>query len=91
MQKLRVWWMPQVPMEAMKIDVSSVEEGAKVIDVLGKYDMFQFENDIKPDYSNAGGLEVFEDGDWCDWSIEDEKLGYFEDVDEYLEAKVKSK
>ena len=28
-KKLRVWWIPQVPMEAFYIPVESVEEGKK--------------------------------------------------------------
>ena len=63
---LRVWWIPQVPMEPFWVDVESLKEGFKLCDVLGKYDMFQYENKVKPDYSNAGGVVRFEDGEWCD-------------------------
>lgn len=57
---LQVWWVPQVPMNAFEVDVSSVQEAVKVMDVLADYDMFQYENNIKPDYCNAGGLRR-----WC--------------------------
>jgi hypothetical protein len=33
-QKLRVWWIPQVPMEAFYIPVESPEEGQKVMNIL---------------------------------------------------------
>jgi hypothetical protein len=46
--------------------------------VLADYDLFQFENRIKGDYCNAGGLVVYEedsDGEgnpgWIDWSNEE--------------------
>ena len=66
--KLKVWWIPQVPMKAFEVDVSSVEEGAKLMTVLANYDLFQFENNIKPDYSNVGGLQMLdEDDEWVDW------------------------
>lgn len=64
---LKVWWIPQVPMRAFEVPVSSVEEAAKIMTVLAEYDLFQFENRVKPDYCNTGGLLVFEEGEWVDW------------------------
>lgn len=68
---LRVWWVPQVPMPAFYVPVADVREGLLLLDALAEYDLFQFENRIKPDYSNAGGLEVFEDGEWHEWESAD--------------------
>jgi hypothetical protein len=39
--------------------------------VLGEYDAFQYRYRVKPDYSNAGGLSVYEDGEWVDWYDDD--------------------
>lgn len=64
---LRVWHIPQVPMEAFRVEVSSPQEAKKILDVLANYDIFQFEQNIKPDYCNAAGLEIFEYGEWCEW------------------------
>lgn len=78
--QLQVWWVPQLPMKAFEVDVSSVEEAVKVMDVLADYDLFQYEHNVKPDYCNAGGLRRWcedSDGDgnpgWEDWY--DEKTG----------------
>lgn len=86
--KLRVWWIPQVPMKAFHVEVTSLEEAVKIMDVLAEYDMFQFENRVKPDYCNAGGLQMWYDKDdiedcpgWIDW--EDEESGE-QDPKEYL-------
>lgn len=76
---LRVWWIPQVPMTAFYVPVRSVEEGAKILNVLAAYDLFQFRHRVKPDYSSVGGLQVFdaEDkddapaGSWTDWYDEE--------------------
>lgn len=82
---LQVWWIPQVPMlmhwrilmKAFEVDVASIEEGAKILDVLARYDLFQYKNRIKPDYVNAGGLRRWceDDGDgnpgWEDWYDEE--------------------
>jgi len=76
--KLQVWWIPQVPMKSFKVSVDSVEEGVKIMNALADYDIFQFENNIKPDYSNAGGLQMWDkdhDGNgnpgWVDWYDEE--------------------
>jgi superinfection exclusion protein gp17 len=66
-QRLRVWWIPQVPGEPFHFDVSSPAEGAKMLAVLADYDSFQLENHIKGDYANVGGLEEFADGEWAEW------------------------
>lgn len=81
MSKLRVFWIPQVPMKPFYVSVASVEEGVKIMDILGEYDQFQFDNNIKPDYSNVGGLEMNEDGAWCEWY--DDETG-FDDPREYI-------
>lgn len=65
---LRVWWIPQVPMQAFNVGVPDLQTASLLLDVLANYDRFQFENNIKPDYSNAGGLTVFEGGEWVDYS-----------------------
>jgi len=94
MNKLRVWWIPQVPMKSFNVEVESVEEGIKILDTLSSYDIFQIDNNIKPDCCNVGGLQLFDpedkedspEGSWVDWYYEDE-LNYFDDPDEYLEWK----
>ena len=64
---LKVWWIPQVPMKPFEIPVKSVSVAAKTLTVLADYDLLQYDNNIKPDYCNAGGLDVFEDGEWSTW------------------------
>lgn len=71
MTALRVWWIPQVPMKAFYVPVASVAEGVKILDILANYDIFQYENRVKPDYCNTGGLQMLEDGEWVDWCSED--------------------
>ena len=78
---LRVWWIPQIPMnDVFRVPVETPEQGAVIIAVLAAYDLYQYEQRIKPDFSNAGGLEIFEDGEWCDWHSEEG-----EDLDEWME------
>jgi len=67
---LQVWWIPQVPMKAFTVLVTSISEAKKILEVLANYDLFQFNNNVKPDYSNAGGLCIWEDEEWIDWTSE---------------------
>lgn len=68
---LRVWWVPQVPMKSFTVEVKSVVEAKLILNTLAEYDLFQLENNVKPDYSNAGGLSVYENGEWVDWYNEE--------------------
>lgn len=81
MNKLRVWHIPQVPMKAFYVEVKSPKEAIEVMDILADYDIFQFRNNIKPDYTNASGLQVFNEknNEWEEW-YDDE---YDMDIDEY--------
>jgi hypothetical protein len=76
--QLKVWWIPQVPGKAFEVLVESVDEAKKILTVLADYDIFQFENRIKGDYCNAGGLVVYDenaDGEgnpgWIDWESDE--------------------
>ncbi len=63
---IRVWHIPQIPGERFLVPVGSVEEGLIVMMALADYDLFQLEHNIKPDYSNAQGLQKLVDGEWSD-------------------------
>lgn len=69
--RLRVWWIPQVPGARFFVPVATLDEARLVLETLGRYDAFQYEHRIKPDYANVGGLEMFEDGEWFEWCSED--------------------
>jgi len=69
---VRIWWIPQIGMVGQfRVPVTSVEEGFRVCDILARYDLFQFENRVKPDYANVGGVQIFEDGEWYDMDKEE--------------------
>ena len=84
--KFRVLWVPQVPMKPFIVDVTSREEGQKIFEVLANYDLFQFENKIKPDYCNEGSIELshptITNGEW--WDITDD--AEWDDFAEQLKA-----
>ncbi len=85
---LRVWWIPQIPGKWFIVPVRTLREASLLLDVLADYDAFQYRNRIKPDYSNTGGLQIYDtncpddNGDcWVDWY--DEESG--DDFDTYRE------
>jgi stage III sporulation protein SpoIIIAA len=77
---LRVWHIPQIPGAAFYVGVDTPKEAQQVMQILAKYDIFQFENKVKADYCNAAGLEVVEDGEWCEWN--DPETG--DEIDEWV-------
>ena len=88
MSNLKVWWIPQVPMKAFEVEVETLPEAVRLLNTLAKYDIFQFENKVKPDYCNAGGVVMFEkeSGEWVDWYDEETGMDDPEQfVREYLE------
>ncbi|ATS92489.1 hypothetical protein St11Ph5_00026 [Escherichia phage St11Ph5] len=100
-QKLRVWHIPQVPMKAFQVETNSLQEAVKIKNALADYDLFQYENNVKGDYANANGIEMWDEtisdqelvemgleDRWVDWYIETED-GFFDDPEEYLNYLIK--
>lgn len=74
MTKVRV--RHNCPVGAVKnfyVEVESIEQACKILNILWDYDLFQYENNIKPDYCNASGIEYFdeEEQEWCEWYDDD--------------------
>lgn len=83
-KKLRVCHFPMIPGESFDVEVKSIEEAKKVMDILGDYDLFLEEQRIRGDYSNASFLEEYseEEQDWVSWMDDDTGI---DNVDEFLE------
>lgn len=58
--QLKVWWIPQVPGKPFVVLLNSFAQAKVLLDALAQYDLFQLANNVKPDYSNAGGLEIYD-------------------------------
>ncbi len=69
---LRIWWMPQVPSDnPFLFPVQSVSHAVTLYAALAQYDLYQLDERIKLDFSNAGGLEQFDGREWCEYEDED--------------------
>lgn len=72
--EIKVWWIPQVPGKPFEVKVPDLDTAILMCNTLADYDLFQFHNRIKPDYSNAGGIQYRLAGeeDWEELDYEDE-------------------
>jgi hypothetical protein len=89
MNKMRVWWTPQVGANStFYVPVQSVEEAVKIMAVLAIYDEFQYEHNIKPDFCNTGGLQVWDEEyqAWINWDYDDGE-NYYDDPTEFCREK----
>lgn len=70
----RVWWIPQIPGKPFYVEVVDLLTAHALTIVLAQYDLFQYDNNIKPDYSNVGGIDRWtgeDGGSWSDVDPED--------------------
>ena len=69
---LRIWHIPQVgaKIKPFLIPVPDLPTAMLISETLAQYDLYQHKNRIKPDYSNATGLEVCTNGEWYEWEGE---------------------
>ena len=79
--KLRVYWVPQIPMEPFYQEVNTIGDAVLLLRTLAAYDQFQVAKNVKPDCCNAGGLSMWdeEDQEWIEYYDDD---GY--DIEYYL-------
>lgn len=55
--KFKVLHFPQIPCKAFEVNVETLDEALRISNMLADYDLFQFENKIKPDYANQTLIE----------------------------------
>jgi len=91
-KQLKVWWIPQIPGKPFLVMVDDLKQAKLLLDTLANYDRFQFDNNIKPDYSNVGGLEIWDEdldpdehgSKWSTWYDPETGLEFDEYCDEGL-------
>lgn len=78
----RFWWISQIPLsngeEPFIVEVESLEQAGHLIDFFSQYDLYLLASGQRPDFSNAGGVEEYVDGEWTDW-FDDETGDEFDD------------
>lgn len=57
--ELVVWHIPQLPMKPFHVKADSWSEAESVMELLTVYDLFQFEFNVKGDYVNVSGVQIY--------------------------------
>lgn len=68
-QKFKAWYIPQIPMKAFEVVVDTATEAQAALDLLINFSIFEYDNKVKPDYCDSGGIVVWDeaDQDWTDY------------------------
>lgn len=67
-ETLRIWHKPQTSMkESFHVYANDIKEAKKILKLLINYDLFQLNNNIKVNYANVSGLEIYKNGKWEEW------------------------
>lgn len=75
----RVAWIPQIPMDTpFYVAAADLQAAVELFDILARYDLFQYEHKIKPDYSNMGVIEHWDGTEWSD--ADDDEISEIEDA-----------
>lgn len=82
-ERFRAVYVPQVPMHALTVEVTSLEQAVVALESITALSIFEFKNRVKPDYSDFGTIERWDDEEQ-DWEDVDE-----EDYADLAEALVK--
>jgi hypothetical protein len=69
---LAVWHKPhrdeQIEVEGtFYVTVRSPEQALEVLEILQEYDIFQFHNKVKLEYTGCSGLMIFLEDQWREW------------------------
>ena len=59
-------------MKAFEVYAETADEAQAALDLITDFSIFEFDNHIKPDYSDAGGVEEWDEADqeWFDYEPE---------------------
>lgn len=79
-ERYRVYYIPQVPMKAFTVEVTELDAAQLLLTTIIDFSIFEFENKVKPDYSDAAGIERWEEDSETGW-------GWFE-LDDYEQEEI---
>lgn len=74
MSRFKVWYIPQIPGKAFEVETDDLRTAAAILDALGSFSLFEYENRVKPDYSDAGGLSEWQEDEQEWWDLDDYEL-----------------
>lgn len=69
MSRFKAWYIPQIPMKAFEVERDTAAEAKAALDLITDFSIFEYDNKIKPDYADVGGVMEWDDAesDWIDY------------------------
>lgn len=61
MAKYMAYYIPQVPMKAFEFETDDLVLAQTVLEQIVSFSIYEFENNVKPDYSDAAGIVRWEE------------------------------
>ena len=71
--RFKIFYIPQVPMPAFEREYEDFETAKEVLNAIINFSIFEFDNNVKPDYSDVAGISFWEEAEQ-DWEDIDDML-----------------
>ena len=71
--RFKIWYIPQVPMPAFEREYEDFETAKTVLNAIINFSIFEYDNNVKPDYSDVAGISFWEEAEQ-DWEDIDDML-----------------
>ena len=71
--RFKIFYIPQVPMHAFEREYEDFETAKEVLNAIINFSIFEFDNNVKPDYSDVAGISYWEEAEQ-DWEDIDDML-----------------
>lgn len=71
--RFKIFYIPQVPMPAFEREYEDFETAKEVLNAIINFSIFEYDNNVKPDYSDVAGISYWEEAEQ-DWEDIDDML-----------------
>lgn len=71
--RFKIFYIPQVPMPAFEREYEDFETAKEVLNAIINFSIFEYDNNVKPDYSDVAGISFWEEAEQ-DWEDVEEEL-----------------
>ena len=71
--RFKIFYIPQVPMPAFEREYEDFETAKEVLNAIINFSIFEYDNNVKPDYSDVAGISFWDEAEQ-DWEDIEEEL-----------------
>lgn len=74
--RFKIFYIPQFPMPAFEREYEDFETAKEVLNAIINFSIFEYDNNVKPDYSDVAGISYWDDeaDEGYEWEDVDEEL-----------------